>query len=250
MPLTRESFIEPPTHRIDAEGVWIHFSDPAYDRKRVESEIAEMQRQRSIAAKQLEEELEKARDRKDVDLIAQLEKDHIRLPAIYGMEAHPMVRYYAGRTRYDLHAEMRIPRAEGDPVIVTAAEYFGPDARKFRLSRLSRAIWREVEQEAFSDVASRVLATGAKLDHQALAELSVIDQYSRQKGREKAVRYGLLAVDGVRLPKEKDHAGRDVLVESALDQLHQLDPGLIDLLAKAVIVYSQPLREDEFLAFA
>lgn len=246
----KNQLIEPPTHRLDSEGVWVHYSDLAYDRERVESEMEEMASQMEIARARLRAEIDEATKRNDIDLIGQLSLNVDRLPDVYGPRAHPMVRYYAGETRYDIHAEMRIPRAEGEPVVVRAAEYFGPDARRFHLRRLSRNVWREVRQEAFSTVASSVQSTGAKLDHQALAELAIIDQISRQKGREKAVRYGLVAVDGLNLTTEKDHQGRTMLTEASLDMLHDLDPGIIDLVAKAVLMHSEPLRENEFLHYA
>lgn len=238
---------EPPTHRADAEGVWIHFLDRAYRKDLVEQQIEQMSLDLRAASARLSEDLERATSEDEKDQIA---RSRIRLGAIYGKQAHPMFRYYAGETRYDLQAEMRIPRASGEPDIVRAADYFGPDARKFRLRRLPRAVWLEVNDEATSNVATDVKRISPGLSADDLAPIAMGDAVARRRGREKAVLYGLKSADGLDLPRTKDADGRERLDDKALDMLHDLDAGLVDLLARAVLSYSQPLRTDEFLPSA
>lgn len=239
---------EPPTHRVDAEGVWIHFADPAYRKGRVEAEIAEMSRQAAVARHRLEADLERAGP--DSEEGRQIKLNLTRLPAVYGAKAHPIARYFGGATRYDLQAELRLPRADGEHEIVKTADYFGPGARQFKLRRLPRSIWVEVESEAMSNIAADVRRVNPSTPADELAMLTAADAVARRRGRERAVLYGLKAADGLDLPRTADDDGRSCLDPSALDMLHDLDPGLVDLLAKAVIFYSQPLREDEFLPSA
>lgn len=238
---------EPPTHRADAEGVWIHFLDRAYRKDLVEQQIEQMAADRKAAADRLSSEYASATTDEQK---YQLNKSILRLDDIYSSKAHPMFRYYAGETRYDLQAEMRIPRADGQPDIVRAADYFGPDARKFRLRRLPRAVWLEVNDEATSNVATDVKRISPGLSADDLAPIAMGDAVARRRGREKAVLYGLKSADGLDLPRTKDADGRERLDDRALDMLHDLDAGLVDLLARAVLSYSQPLRTDEFLPSA
>lgn len=111
--------IRPPTHKIDAVGVFVARADTSWDTARIEAEIAAAI-ERSDAAKMAEP--------------GSSVLDEIR-------DAHPVVRYYRGLTRYQLDA----PDHDLTGAPTTARQYLLGEPTEFVLQRLS---WDEMERIA------------------------------------------------------------------------------------------------------
>lgn len=231
----------PPTHRADAPGVWVHPSDPHLDRELYEREVQAMEAEGRRERERLGSELDHAERLGDSAAAAQIRINMAKISDLYAQRAHPLFRYFAGKTRFDVDAAEKMPGGETR----RASDYFGPGVRKFTLRRLDRNKWREVQGLAFSDVAGQVVRSGVKCDPWDASGLVQADTARQDEGYEKAARYGVVSVDGLGLDRDKDG-----LTDAALDKLHELDPGLIRKLGQASILYSQPLRENEFLPSA
>ena len=121
---------------------------------------------------------------------------------------HPVARYYSGKTRYDLQAQDVL---FGQPC--RAGDYFGPDAERWTLRRLSWDQWYEV--------------TGLSPRAAAL----------------RACQYGIRGVEGLKIELSGAEAGR--LTHADMQRIYDVDQGLPLVLGDAVIGYSMPLTDAE-----
>ncbi|MCY1055438.1 hypothetical protein [Nannocystis sp. SCPEA4] len=134
-------------------------------------------------------------------------------------EEHPIRRYYRGLTRFDLQAQDML---FGQPV--KAGDYFGPDAERWVLRRLSWDQWYEV--------------TG-------LWKISdgTVDPASARQAQLRACRYGIAGVEGTNLKLDGAQAGS--LTHGDMQRIFDLDRGLPPILGDAIIAYSLPLSDQE-----
>ena len=172
----------PPQHDITAKAVFIVEADDAWDKARIENER------------------------------------EVRDPEGKEKETHPVDRYAAGETRYDLDAEMSYG---GE--MVTARSYITGRATRFVLRRLSRAHYREIRGDILGGRAARAYLNACRY---GLDDVSVVGVH-----------------DGERF--ELERAPGSPLTEKDLDALHDLDPNLIDEIGMAVWLFSRKLDPRE-----
>lgn len=165
-----------PQHRADVPGVWIARSDTAFDQDRFEREVARMQ----------EAGLDPAE--------------------------HPINRYYAGKTRYDLAA---LDTLFGEQV--SAGAYYKADAERFILRRLDWDQWHRV--------------------------MGLVDQGALVQAQLLAARYGVAAVENSPLRLAGAVAG--LLTHDDMQRLFDADAVLPSVLGDACWRYSRPLTDAE-----
>ena len=168
----------PPQHRADTPGVFIPRSDSSFDRDRV-----------------------------DRELLAMAEQD-------IATAAHPINRYYAGETRYDLQATDELLGQA-----VAAAAYFDPgkEPERFILRRLDWEQWHRV--------------------------LGLLEQGQLGQGQLLAARYGVAEVQNSHIKLAGAAAG--MLTHEDMQGLCDADPGLPIALGFACWRYSRPLTDAE-----
>lgn len=170
----------PPQHQIDATGVWFSIEDDGLDIPRIEREKAEL------------------------------------IKAGRPPGEHPIDRYLAGATRYDLDAPLELPAADdAETKPVNVRDYITGSLTLFTLKRLGRREYR------------RVLS---------LARINPLD------AAHEAARGGVSAISGLGDPLR---AGVGGLTDEQLDMLHNIDTNLIDDLGNAVIRFSRELTHPE-----
>lgn len=169
---------QPPQHRADTPGVFIARTDTAFDQDRLDRELARM--------------LEQGQD-----------------PA-----AHPVNRYYAGETRYDLEA---VDQLFGEAV--TAGSYFDASKAPERwvLRRLDWDQWHRV--------------------------MGLLEQGAFQQGQLLAARYGVAEVQNSTFRLTGAAAG--MLTHDDMQRLFDADATLPSALGFAVWRYSRPLTDAE-----
>ncbi|MBL9105195.1 MAG: hypothetical protein JNL82_29890 [Myxococcales bacterium] len=167
----------PPQHRADVPGVFILRSDGSFDRDRYDREVARM----------TADGVDRA--------------------------THPIERYYAGATRYDLQAT-EVLFGEN----VRAGDYFrGEEPERFILRRLDWEQWHRV----------MALIEGGQI---AQAQLL-------------ATRMGVVAVENSTIKLAGAAAG--MLTHDDMQRLFDADSALPSVLGFAVWRYSRPLTETE-----
>lgn len=168
----------PPQHRADIPGVWIARNDSSLDHDRLDRELAEMERQ--------------------------------------GLDpqAHPINRYYAGATRYDLQAADQLFGQA-----VTAGAYFDPakNPERFVLRRLDWDQWYRVYG---------LIEAGQTAQAQLLA-----------------ARYGVAEVQNS--PIKLTGAAAGLLTHDDMQRLFEADSVLPSVLGFACWKYSRPLTDAE-----
>ncbi|WP_434424616.1 hypothetical protein [Nannocystis pusilla] len=168
----------PPQHRADVPGIYIPRSDSSFDRDRFDREL-----------KQLEEAGE-------------------------AKSSHPIERYYAGHTRYDLQAtDLILGQA------VKVADYFraGDEPEKWILRRLTWDQWHRV--------------------------MALIEQGQLSEAQLLACRLGIADVQNSPIKLEGTQAG--LLTHADMQRIHDADAQLALLLGFAVWMYSKPLTDQE-----
>lgn len=127
---------------------------------------------------------------------------------------HPIERYYAGETRYDLQAADLL---FGEPV--TAGSYFdsSKDPERFTLRRLDWAQWHSV--------------------------MGLIEQGAFGQAQLLAARYGIAGVENSTI--KLTGAGAGMLTHEDMQRLFDADPALPSALGFAVWKYSRPLTDQE-----
>lgn len=168
----------PPQHRADIEGIFIPRSDESFDKDRHERELAKL---------------------KDEGL---------------DIHQHPIERYYAGKTRYDLDAPDTLFGQT-----VCARDYFdsSKNPEKWTLRRLDWAQWHKV------------------------ASLIAADDFDQ--GQLLAARYGVKSIENSPITLKGAEAG--CLTHEDMQKIHDAEIGLLAGLGFAVWKYSEPLRESE-----
>lgn len=209
----------PCLHAVDARGILVHASDEAWDRNRI---VEETQALHALRAQALATEDGQARQ-------AQIQEE-------YGQ--HPVARYLAGETRYDLDAPMRLATPAG-PREVRVSDYWLSEPTKISLRRIPRQEWAEVSRNLAGRLSS-VVAVRINLTPEEAAQISYVDAVLRQSAIEAACRYGVQAIG------DRQLSG----TEADLDWIHALGPNLVQDLGLAAIRYSQPLRDAEAFLFA
>lgn len=132
---------------------------------------------------------------------------------------HPVARYLAGETRYDLDAELAI----GEKV-VTAREYLDGGETVFHLKRLAPTEWYTVQSMWEKEVIS---------DQRPIPR----ETYLR------CCRLGLAKIDN---GPTLDGIGKGrTLRDKDIEVLYSLDPELPILLGQAIYLASAPLRDAE-----
>jgi hypothetical protein len=168
----------PPQHRADTPGIWIARTDSSFDRDRFDRELLELAAQ-------------------DLD------------PA-----THPVSRYYAGDTRFDLQAADRL-----FDQAVTAGAYFdaSKEPERFILRRLDWEQWHRV--------------------------MSLVEQGAFTAGQLLAARYGVAEVQNSPLKLTGATAG--LLTHEDMQRLFEADPALPSALGLACWRYSRALTDPE-----
>lgn len=209
--------VRPPTHKIDAGGLFIAVGD-SWDQEKLEREYKILE-DRALSALQ-EEALAKARAQNPgQDLTPEGEqaiKDSCKLSQAERIEAygvHPWSRYFRGKTRYQPDAPELDP--EGKPVKVR--DYLKGEPTTFVIRRLAFA------------------------DQRAAEEIE-----SSAKRLEELCRSGLKEI---RSPQGglqwKAERGVDRVPDDILQALHEADASLINQIGNAVLIYGRPLDEEE-----
>lgn len=127
---------------------------------------------------------------------------------------HPIERYYAGETRYDLQAAEIL---FGDAV--TAGSYFdsSKEPERFTIRRLDWAQWHAV--------------------------MGLIEQAQFGQAQLLAARYGIASVENSPIKLSGAQAG--MLTHEDMQRLFDADPALPSALGFAVWKYSRPLTDQE-----
>lgn len=206
----------PPTHVIDAPGIYISPSDPAWDHKRAEAELE------ALAAKGREEgRAAWLAEHKKADATGLTPDDEAALDSAGDVAAgasklqHAVLRYAAGVTRFQLDAADWTPT--GEPC--TVRDYLRPDAApcKFTLIRPGRKRLRAVD--------------------------GIDDTWER---REAWIRAVVRRIDG---PEGSlswaPTSDTDEVPERIFEAMAAWAPALIRQLADACAAYCRPLRENE-----
>ena len=167
----------PPQHRADIEGTFILKTDSSFDRDRDDKELAKMEAE-------------------GVDIAS-----------------HPIERYYAGATRYDLQATDLL---FGEPVC--AGDYFKmDDPERFILRRLDWDQWHRV--------------------------MGLIEQGAFTQAQLLATRFGVSEVQNS--PLKLSGAAQGMLTHEDMQRLFEADSALPSALGFAVWRYSRPLTDSE-----
>ncbi len=168
----------PPQHRADVPGVFIARTDTAFDCDRYDRELARLAEQGQDAA------------------------------------AHPINRYYAGKTRYDLDA---VDQLFGEAV--TAGSYFAAtkNPERWLLRRLDWDQWHRV--------------------------MGLLDQGAFSQGQLLAARYGVAEVQNSDI--KLAGAGAGMLTHDDMQRIFEADHALPSALGFAAWRYSRPLTDPE-----
>lgn len=205
----------PPTHLIDAPGVYISPSDPAWDHPRCKDELDALKAKGAEAGRAAYlAHVGKAEDAlTDVEQaeLAEAIEAHARVEA----GRHPVLRYVAGLSRYQLDAADWTP--EGQPC--TAREYLRADATPstFLLVRPNRRRIRQVE--------------------------AIDDTWERREAWIRAVVRRIEGPAGVMTWTPASDA--DDVPEAVLEAMSSWSPALIRQVADACANYCAPLRDHE-----
>lgn len=213
--------LQPPRHRLDAPGLYVHREDPAIRFDVIEAEEA------SIAAR----------------IAAEGPGDHDRLAAAY---RHPWRRYASGDGRFDLDARSPLyTGAKGDDIGTRSArDYLDAGATIFTLRRLDRHQREQVGALISSDRAGTINRLGRPLDD--VLHAAWVDDLNRIEGTRLAVVFGLAGIQGW----HRTWPAGEVTTEM-LDDLYAVGgPGLLHGLAMAIITHGEPLRRTEGLPSA
>jgi len=152
--------------------------------------------------------------------------------------AHPIDRYLAGETRYDLGAVIRCD-VLGEVLIL---DYVG-DATLFRLRRLPREVYEQVRSALSASTARRLTELGVTDAGQLIGALS-FDRARTVDAWASACRAGLVSIERSPIPWPPAE-GVDVC-----DALHEVDPSIVEAVGVAAFMASAPLRADESLRYA
>ncbi len=205
----------PPTHIIDAPGIFISPSDPAWDHKRAEAELAELAAKGQAegrAAWLAEHKTDATRLTPDEEAALASAGD---VAAGAAKLRHPVLRYASGLSRFQLDAADWT--AEGKPC--TVRDFLQPDAVpcKFTLIRPGRKRLRTVD--------------------------GIDDTWER---REAWIRAVVRRIDG---PEGSiswtPTSDTEEVPERILEAMAAWSPALIRQLADACAAYCRPLREHE-----
>lgn len=130
----------PPTHKIDAPGVFIFLYDDAWDQDRINAEMAAEIEKRTVP---------------DPEALAEI-ADKVRA-------AHPFARYYHGHTRFQLDA----PAWDLDGKPCKASDYLKADTRPVRFV-MRRLAWQEFERAI---IGADIREIAARFIRSALVEI-------------------------------------------------------------------------------
>jgi hypothetical protein len=207
----------PPTHIIDAPGLYISPSDPAWDHKRAEVELAELAakgRENGRAAWLAEHGKGRAPEGLAPEESAALD-DAGEEAARQAKASHPVLRYAAGLTRYQIDAA----DWTADGKACTARDYLRPDATpcRFTLIRPNRKRLRAVD--------------------------GIDDTWDRREALIRAVVRRIDGPDGSIAWTPANDA--EEVPERILEAMASWAPALIRQLADACAAYCRPLREHE-----
>lgn len=208
--------LKPPTHRADAGGIFIHEDDAAWDLDLYKADLDALIASAAKAAKDAAEAAYRAKTpdatAEDIDALrASCEPSMAERHA--ALARHPVVRYFAGLTRWQPNAEDWDP--ERKPCTVRDRYLTKGKACEFTIRRLRSEVYQ---------AANEIVSTGARLTEFA--------------------RLGLKAISSPdwnwSLPEGATRAPPEVI-----EALHESDPGLLLEIGKAVISLCAPLREAE-----
>lgn len=142
--------IKPPTHKVDAGGVFISPLDSAWDQDRIDRELAALEL--SALDKMREEALDKAKAATPGRELTEEEIEDVKASCVLSdVESagarllHPWMRYLSGKTRYQLDAPDF--DHEGKPVMVR--DYLkGKADTEFVIRRMGYRTYLECQDEA------------------------------------------------------------------------------------------------------
>ena len=207
--------IKPPTHEIDRGGIYVSSSD-CWDQARIELE------KEALISRKLQELQEKALSayaskldgRELTDEEVQTVKASILMTEEEKLDAigsHPVSRYYAGKTRFQLDASDW--DHEGKPI--TARDYLTGQPTEFHIRRIPWGKFRDI---------------------------SAISQ--AHKRWEEMVRCGLKAITSTdyswRIERDTDRVPDEIM-----QVLHDADHTLITWLGVGIAAYNRPLDDEE-----
>jgi hypothetical protein len=204
--------LRPPTHVIDAPGVFISAGD-CWDNEKLDAEhqaaLAKALRAKQDAVSYAVREAQSPEDDERLRASVELTEDE----QTAALAATPFARYYAGRTRYQLDAQDW--DAAGEPV--TVRQYLTGIPTEFVLRRLHFIDFRE--------------ASTITIAHKALLEMTTL---------------GLVEIrspaGGLQWKADKDTKR---VPEAVLQSIHDAGHGLISEIGTAVLRYNRPLDDAE-----
>lgn len=207
--------LKPPTHAIDRGGIYVSSSD-CWDNPRIDRE------KEAFVSKALKELQEKAlatyAEKQGGRELTEAEIEEVRASVVMTEEEkleaislHPIHRYYAGKTRFQLDA----PDWDHEGKPVTARDYLKGIPTEFHIRRIPWGKFRDI---------------------------SAISQ--AHKRWEEMVRTGLKAIksEGFEWRLEKD---TDRVPDEIMQVLHDADHALITWLGIGIASYNRPLDDAE-----
>lgn len=148
--------LRPPTHRVDAPAVFIFPSDGAWDHERIDAEVAELVAAKLAEVKAAAVETAAREAGVEVDALPPEQREAVEASCVLTVDEerearlrHPVGRYHAGETRYDLSASDHGPRGP----VASVLDYLKPDAEphRFHLRRLTFRQRAELEAARFAE---------------------------------------------------------------------------------------------------
>lgn len=205
--------IKAPTHKVDLGGVLVSYSDPAWDKERIDRECAVMELAALAEMRAAAVEKYKAANPEATEAeIAEISDSCVMTleERAEVVKNHPIHRYHTGATRFQLDA----PDTDHEGKPVTVRDYLTAKPTEFSIRKLS---YQEYH---------RCLETRGNA---RLLEL---------------MRCGLRAIrsDGYAWTPPK---GDDYVPEEVVQALHEVEPALFVEIGAAVYALNQPLTESE-----
>lgn len=203
--------IKAPTHKFDPGGVFVSYTDPAWDRERIERECAVMELAALAEMRAAAVEKYKAAHPEATEAEIAEVSDSVAMTLEERAEAikdHPVLRYQAGATRFQLDA----PDTDHEGKPVTVRDYLNGKPTEFSIRKLS---YQEY--------------------HRCLEANSHLLEFMRRGLRE-------IRSEGYDWAQPK---GEDRVPEEIVQALHEVNPVLFIEIGAAVFALNQPLTESE-----
>lgn len=146
-----------PTHRVDAHAVFIFPADEAWDHERIDSEVADLVAAKLSEVKAAAVEAAAREAGVGVEALTPEQREAAEASCVLTVDEerearlrHPVGRYHAGETRFDLRASDHGPNGP----VASVLDYLKPDAvpTTFHLRRLTFRQRAELDAARFAEV--------------------------------------------------------------------------------------------------